>query len=374
MGAGREIAFNDTTHELTANSRVNIYQVLNGALSMLAHFDGSVTVNTSSEFSDFNYTFPRTVVKVPLALPVVTLAVSVALLATTIIVLILFVYYRESPDIKAMSPLLSYIILFSCLLLYASIVGTSIRNIVVSRQAYAGLCASEQVFFLLGVQLIFATLCIRLTRVSRIFFNFNPVGEGWSDRYLAMYIGITSLITVFLLIVWLSLDDFSTREDIVFLPDASPPHYTITLHCDAERSPIFLSLIFGYIGIFVVIAMILAVKTRKVRIDVFRDTKSVNIFIFCSAGILSLLIPLSFITASIEGFTYMILSYLFQVTSLIGVAIACLCSLFIPKIHLARTISTRPRSKSSGSCYKPEEGFRNSSYRNSTTRNSAHMK
>ncbi len=374
MGAGGEIAFNNSTHELIADTRVNIYQVINGALLFLAHFNGSVTFNVSAELSNFSYTFERMIVRIPLALPVSTLVVSAAFLVITIIVLVLFIYYREAPDVKAMSPFLSYIIVFSCLLLYASVVGAAIRNIIGSRQAYAVLCASEQVFFVLGMQLIFATLCIRLLRVSRIFFNFDPVGETWSDKYLAVYIGITAIITVFLLIIWLAVGDFAAGEDIRFLPSANPPHYTVTLSCSAKHRPVFLALTFGYIVIYMAIAVVLAIRTRKVRIDVFRDTKSVNVFIFCSTGILSLCIPLSFITASLEGVTNMIISYLFLVTSLIAVAVACICLLFLPKIHLARTAPTRPRSKSTGamssrgrlsSCNKPpEEGLRNSAHIN----------
>lgn len=367
-GAGGKIAFDDATHELTANARVNIYQVLGGVLSFLTQFNGSepVTINTSSRISNFSYTFSATVIRIPILLPVLTLAGDVLIFAVAIIIFILFIHYRESPDIKATSPLLSYIILFSCVLLLVAVGGTAIRSIVTNSHAYAALCASEQVFFALGVQLIFATLCIRLLRVSRIFFNFDPVGQAWSDRYLAGYVGISALITVFLVIIWLSLDDFTTREDMVFLPDASPPHYSVTISCSAERMPIFISLIFGYIAIFVVVAIVLAIKTRKVHIDVFRDTKSVNGFIFCSAGILSLLVTLSFITANIKGLTYMIISYLFLVTSLMGVAVACLCFLFIPKIHLARTLPTRPRTKSSGSCSKHEDrGVKNAGYRSS---------
>ena len=363
MGAGGPINFNSTTHELTSDSRINIFQVLNGALSSLGHFKGSLILNASRELLSFNSTFPRVIVRLHLALPVVTLVVDILCLALTIVVMILFTYYRESPDIKATSPLLSYIILFSCILLYLSVGMTAIRHIFSSGQAFAALCASEEVFFVLGVQLIFATLCIRLFRVSRIFFNLDPVGTAWSDRYLALYIGITVIITVILLVFWIAFGDFSVGEEETFMPDAKPPVYSISLSCNAEHSPIFLTLIFGYIVIFMAIVVILAIKTRKVRIDVFRDTKSVSAFVFCSVGILSLFIPLSFITASISGLTYLILSYLFKVTSLLAVAVACICFLYIPKIFVARTYVNRPRSKSrSSTCYKSEEGFRSSAY------------
>lgn len=345
-GAGGDISFNNKTHELIANSRVNIYQVNDGKLSILAQFDGAIINFTAS--LNISYTFDSVIVRLPLALPVITLVIVALCIIATIITLVIFIHYRNSPNIKATSPLISYIILFSCFLLYASVSATATRYGFATGQVYAHLCASEQFFFTVGVQLIFASLCVRLLRVSRIFFNYNPMGVGWSDKVLALYIGTIVLVTVFLMVVWLAIGEFSVGKSVDFIPDDDPPHYEVELSCNAMIQPLFLSLVLGYTGLFMVLVMILAIKTRKVSIDVFKDTKSVNIFVFCSVGILALFVPLSYITEYLNGRIALILSYLFRVTSVIVVAVLCVCLLFIPKIYLALFPSSRPRSKSVG--------------------------
>lgn len=333
-GAGGEISFDSTTHELqSSNSLVNVHQVTNGGLSLLTQFDGILTEN-NTRFSNISYTFDSIVIRLPLALPVSTLVIVALCIVVTLGVLIFFVHYRHSRDIKATSPLLSLITLLSCFLLYVSAVLTAVRHGFATGQTYANLCASEQFFLVLGVQIIFATLFVRLLRVARIFFKYNPIGVAWTDKALTVYISVIVLITVILFVIWFSLGGFTVEEMVDFVPRSDPPRYTLQLSCSAHKKPLFLALVWGYSAIFMLLVLILAVKTRKVSIDIFKDTKTVNAFIFCSVGILSLFVPLSYITTTLTGTAAQILSYIFQVSSVIVVAVACVILLFVPKIYL----------------------------------------
>lgn len=347
-GASGEVSFNETTHELTVASKVNISQVFDGSLILLAQYDGAITEKGNQSLSVVHNTFERMIIRLSLALPLSTLVVVGLCLAVTLITFILFVIYRDSVEIKATSPLLSYIILFACILLYTSAGITAVRHGFASGQIYANLCASEQFFFALGVQVIFATLFVRLLRVFRIFFNLDPIGTAWSDKYLALYVTIIVLVTLFLSLLWLGIEDFDAGEREEFIADSSPPYFAVYLSCDAQYQSIFLSLIWGYTALVMILVIILAIKTRKVSIDIFKDTKSVNAFVFCSVGIFALFTPLSYITASFTSMAAMILSYLFQVVSIIIVSVACICLLFLPKIYLALfgPGPSKPRSKS----------------------------
>lgn len=346
-GAGGEISFDNVTHELVVKSRVTIHQVSKGVLSTLAQFDGEITESGSNPLN-ISYTFETRIIRLPLSLPAITLVVIGLCSIVTLITLIFFITYRNSLDIKATSPLLSYIILFSCFLLYISVGATAVRHGFASGRTYASLCAGEQFFFVLGVQIIFATLFVRLLRVARIFFKYTPIGKAWSDKFLALYIAAKTLVAFSLLVVWVAIDDFSAEERKDFLPNNSPPHFTSHLSCAAEKQPVFLTLVWIYTGIIMVLVLFLAIKTRKISIDIFKDTKSVNAFIFCSVGVFALFIPLSYITASFTGTTALIFSYLFQVTSVIVVAMACISLLFLPKIYLSLFTVSKPHSKSVG--------------------------
>jgi hypothetical protein len=345
-GAGGEVSFDNTTHELIANSQVNIYQVSNGSLSLLTKFSDGVINERANSLSNISYTFERTIFHLPLALPVITLVVIGLCITITLITFIFFVVYRNSLEIKATSPLLSHISLSACFLLYISAAATAAKHGFASGQIYANLCASEQFFFVLGVQLIFATLFVRLLRVSRIFFNLDPIGKAWSDKYLALYISAIVLVSLFLSVLWLSIGNFQVGMREEFISGADPPYFSVHLTCDAEYTPVFLSLIWGYAGLLMLLVVILAIKTRKVTIDIFKDTKSVNAFVFCSVGIFALFVPIAIITASFTSLAAMILSYLFQVASVIVVAMACISFLFLPKIYSAVFATPASRSAS----------------------------
>ena len=356
-GAGGAISFDSSTHQLTANSRVNIYQVLNRTPSLIGTFNGLIAYKDVDGLDGINYTFERVVIRPPLALSAFILGVVGLFAVVTIVIFILFLRYRNSPDIKATSPILSYIILFACLLLYTSVALTTARYGFATGQTYANFCASERFLYAVGVQLIFATLFIRLLRVSRIFFNYEPVGASWSDQALCLYIGIMLLFTVLLMVLWLAIGNFNAEERVVFLSERSLPHFEIELRCVAKNQSVFLALLFSYTGLVMLMVTVLAIKTRKVTIDIFKDTKSVSVFVFCSVGILALFVPLSFITVNSPGTVALILSYVFHAFALLVVATACLCLLFIPKIYMALFPSEEPRSKSmtnrSSSCYGP---------------------
>lgn len=198
---------------------------------------------------------------------------------------------------------------------------------------------------MLGVQIIYATLFVRLLRVARIFFKYTPIGKAWSDKFLALYITAATLVSLSLLVIWVAVDDFSVGERKEFLPNASPPHSTNHLSCAAKKDHVFYTLLWVYTGIIMLLVLFLAVKTRKISIDIYKDTKSVNTFIFCSVGVCALFVPLSHITASFTGTTALICSYLFQVASVIVVAVACISLLFLPKIYLSLFTVSRPHSK-----------------------------
>ena len=338
-GAGGDISFNAITHTLIADSGVDMYQIFSGKLQDLAYYNGTeITLKNTSALSNISHTFERRFVLLPLPLPVITLIVVGVCTILTTIVLILFIYYRKAPYIKATSPLFSYIILFSCFFLFISAALSAVQYGFTSDKTYGILCLCDQWFFAIGIQAIFATLFIRLLRVSRIFFNYNPVGKAWSDQVLTLCILAIVMGTVIIHIAWTVVEGpaFSKKEDFIY--NGEPPYYNVELRCDTARNPIFISFAFAYPAVFMLGVLILAIKTRKVRIDSFKDTKTVNIFVFCSVGILALCIPISLILAESSGSTTMILSFVFREVAIITVAVTCVSLLFIPKIYLAKYV------------------------------------
>ncbi len=371
-GAGGNINFDNTTHQLTGYSGVNMHQIFDGKLQYLAYYNGSIHISYNSNTSlNLSYTFEAILIRLPLELPIITLVLVVIGVFVTAIVAFLFIYYRNTSDIKATTPVLSYIILFSCFLLYASVGLTAVRYGFATGEVYAQCCISEQWFFIVGMQFIFVTLSVRLLRVLRLFFNVKRIGAAWSDKALILYICAIVSVSIVMLTIWSILNDMTVGRREQFIYDGNPPHFIVELSCNAENDAIFLSLLLGYTGLFMAPLLILAIKTRKVHIDSFKDTRSVNAFVFCSVGILALFIPLSYIFAETNGIVAIALSYSFRVASLLMVAITCISLLFIPKIYTAKfgkIKSSRPRLSSTGvatNYFTDEDGFtlkKNSAY------------
>lgn len=348
-GAGGEVSFSNLTHELTAAFGVNVYQIFDGK----SRFIGNVTGQDTSGLNDIDisYTYKRVLVQVPLSLPIITLVLVAVLFVLTIAILVLFVHYRDAPYIKAASPVLSYIILLACFFLDVSIALAAVRYGLVTGRAYAACCISEQWFTIIGIQLIFGTLFFRLVRVARIFFDIRNVDKYWSDKWLTFYVFGTILLPMLLLLLWTLLTDLGISESETFVHNGDPPYFSIEIKCIAEENGLFPGLIYAYVIIFMLLVMIFAIKTRKVTIESFKDTRSVNSFVFCSVITLALFLPLSFIFGTSTGVQDLTLSYLFKVGSISVVVCACLCLLFVPKIYAAR-YKREVRRKSIGSSYQ----------------------
>ena len=360
-GAGGTISFNKSTHELEARIGVNIYQINKSKLVPFAYYNGTAdSIARMSGYHDISDGFGEHIKRVHVALSVTILTVIVILAVVGIIVLILFVYHWNAPDIKATSPILSITILLACYFLYVSAIFTAVRSsFTTDTETFAVLCTVEWWTFIIGIQLIFATLFMRLLRVYRIFFHYQKVGKLWSDGGILVFIALLSSLSIILLILWTAIDRLRTDEFEVFLSTGDSPHIDVYLNCESDYLGAWLGIIIGYNGLIMLAVLALAIMTRKVKIESFRDTKEVNAFVFITVFIIVVCIPLSLI---LQGATDAALysTFVLRELCLILVPVACKAFVFAPKIYYAHFDDpTRRRSSfaTSGKCTKPRSSF-----------------
>ena len=360
-GAVGVVAFNNTTHELKMRIGVNIYQIVNSMLLPFAYYNGTSNSITQLEGydPDISDRFEEKIKRVYIALSLSILSVVAVLIVAAIIVLTLFIYNWNSPDIKATSPILSIIILLACLLLYVSAIFTAVREAFTTGETFAVLCTMEWWTFVIGIQLIFATLFLRLMRVYRIFFHYQKVGKIWSDGGLLVFIAFLSSVSIILLILWTGIDGLRTTELKVFLLTRDGPHFDVYLNCLSDYLGVWLGLILGYTGLIMIAVLALAIMIRKVRIESFRDTKEVNAFVFTTVFLITVFIPLSLLLqGSSESALYS--TFVLREFCLILVPIACKVFMFAPKIYYAHhDHPTRHKSsfQTSGKCANPRSSF-----------------
>ena len=200
---------------------------------------------------------------------------------------------------------------------------------------------------------------MRLLRVYRIFFHYQKVGKLWSDGGILVFIALLSSLSIILLILWTAIDRLRTDEFEVFLSTGDSPHIDVYLNCESDYLGAWLGIIIGYNGLIMLAVLALAIMTRKVKIESFRDTKEVNAFVFITVFIIVVCIPLSLI---LQGATDAALysTFVLRELCLILVPVACKAFVFAPKIYYAHFDDpTRRRSSfaTSGKCTKPRSSF-----------------
>ena len=328
-GALGPINFNGSQDVKTT---VNIFQVRKGKVHHIADYEPVPKRLTLFETVDVpRDTFDREVERISRAFPILIFILASLLIIVTTAVLVLFVYYWKAPDIKATSPILSLVILVGCYFLYIA------TFIVASREYATGsgfsfLCNAEIWFAEIGIELIFATLLVRILRVYHIFNKYQPqkIGKLWSDKILLVMILLIVSGLLVILVVWAAIDPFETTKVEELDLTENPPHYDVLLQCSSEADILlWLCVVSIYPGITGVLVLVLAIKTRRIKMESFKDTKKVSAYIFSDVIFVGFFFPLSLIFFFIEipegTFVFRVLTYMLA-------AALCKVFLFAPKI------------------------------------------
>ena len=325
------------TDEREAETMVDILQVKNGSAVRIGYYNPQ-SQNLALQLlpetlpqDDFGKVRRR----LNPAAPIVTLTVTAILIVATTVVLFLFLYHWNKPAIKATGPFLGLILLFGCYVLYMAVLLVAVREY---HNNFGQLCQAIFWFGYIGIELIYATLFARLLRVYRFFFYVfeKPVKRWWSDWSMIVLILLIVSIVVLVLLLWSTVDPLITTESSFFDASARPPSYSVTLFCFSNFFWIWLSLIFyGYNSLTILAVCILAVMTRNIKHECFKDTKKVNAFVFVS--ILALIICFGFATTfAATNVEEIELAYTFDCLPYVLIAVFCKVFLFLPKVWSAR--------------------------------------
>jgi len=348
-GALGRIAFNGDREVVT---EVDIFHVRGSEMIHVGCYN-PLTRNLTVQLSQGrvpNGDFEDVVLLIPLAFPIVTFVIIAALLVFTTVVLVLFIYYWNKPSIKATSPYLSVLIFAGCYTVYTGTLLSSARE-VLDPKLFGTMCQAEVWFTATGMQLIFSALFMRLLRIYRLFFFvFETPGKFWSDQVMVIASFIPVSITILLLTLWSILDPIST-DYAVSLSEQMNEFPRVGAICGGTY-PLWASVIvFGVNGVTIVAVVFLAVLTRKVHLDSFKDSKQVNLFVFSTVVCLCTWFP--YALTFVQVIPIPEAGYCFSVFPYLVVPFLCKVFLFLPKIwssrHERRTVRRRKSSRSRSS-------------------------
>ena len=334
-GALGDIAFSDEREVVTI---VDIFQVREGKMIHVGHYNpltGNVTVLYQlSEIpkDDFGERDEP-----PSGLLIATLVLAAILFVFTTVVLVLFIYYWNKPSIKATSPSLSILILVGCYMLYIGCLCAGLRELM-DFTHFSSSCLAQLWFCVIGMQMIYSTLFMRLLRIYRLFFfAFKEPGKLWSNRAMFVFTFIPVSVAILAMTLWSALDPIESNMLREFEPTHDPPQYRIREICRSNALSIWLSVIlYGVNGFTVLAVVVLALLTRKVHLECFKDTKHVNIFVYSTVLCLCAWIPyLYVITLNAEN-DIAVASYIVSVYPYFMIPFLCKVFLFLPKIWSSR--------------------------------------
>ena len=244
--------------------------------------------------------------------------------------LVLIIKWKKEREVKAISPLLSILMMIGCYFLCsAPLFMIMYRMLIIDNMALVTSLCHLKVWASIGMELILSTLFLKLLRIYHIFHAKRMImmSDYWVDKYLVIYALLICVGKVILLILWNIITPISSKVTQEYIPVGNGlPYYWATTHC--VTSTVWLSVILLYSGVLLFMIVVLAIETRHIKNNSYKDTKKVNAFIFLVIIVLTISISLWII---FEAIKIEVGANISEWMTYLSVPLLCQVCLFIPK-------------------------------------------
>lgn len=284
---------------------VDIFQVRDGKSIPIGLYDAT---KKHVEFRrDFNRSsvpkdrFDTRSQLIPMWLGSLVLSLNCMLIVLTLFNTVTIIWLRNEPEIKSSSFYLSLVILIGCYsLLFSPILLTVQMTFLIADTRFpVALCTLEFWLFLNGINIILATLLVRLFRIFHIFRSYHSTGKFWLDKYLIFYVALICSPMLILHVIQSVVDPFHLETKKKFASSTNP-YKLVKRHCSRQFQYVWLTLSFILIVLVMISVITFAVRTRHIKRKHYKDTKKVNMFLFSVCITYSIFIPLWLILHSID--------------------------------------------------------------------------
>ena len=341
-GASGEFVFsNSSTQQLERT--VQITQIKNGSFIVVGHLhtsEPSTYINVS-RLGDVLPTVDvlRVYDTLHIAATIIfVLSISLCFVFVSL-VFIVFITYRNQPEVKATSRYLSLCIFAgSYLILFGALTHTMGSHFVIdTASARNATCIVTTSASGIGLDLILATTLAKALRIAYVFTHFKTIGKAWSDQALLVLIALIVSGKVTVLVLWFSLDPYYIADQDTYVNEKG--FVSVTQYCYSKQVGVWLSLVFAYTGVLCVVLVVLAYRTRRIKRGNFKDTKKLNALI---AGIIMTSVLFTAMWGVLRLSGYSQISKFIPSIGYMIVPLLCQVLLFIPKLipPLKRHIKT----------------------------------
>lgn len=275
LGKLGDISFN---RKQKTQTHITIYQMIDGTQQKLGLYKPRENTSYFENYPNSNIPsdeLTRVYMFLPVPVEAVLMAVVVACVLITLLNMILYLYYRNEPEMKASSVGLSMIIYLSSYLMYIGS-GVNITSSSMYNDSDMGCLAPIWTIFP-GGDIILSTLIVKLCRIYHIFSYFGKVGKVCSDKSLLIMILLILLGKVAILSIWTALDQFRIKDIVTYhTVQGKPPFYEVIQHCHSHSFAIWITITLAYTATIGCVLAFASFKTRKVHRKDFKDTKKIN--------------------------------------------------------------------------------------------------
>ena len=260
-----------TFHNIQNNTpAVYFLQVRNGTATRVATvLNGTVAEN--QWLQEEHLPRGRLLVRVNTVYPTWLAAIEIIVSGSFItLTLFLLVYYRNEPEIKATSWSLSLLIFVGCYLIVIYLALLTVRG---SMQPTFNICPLLVWLSAVSHTLVLAVVFVKLARVYRIFYQYTQLGPLCSNKALAIYALALCSPSVVILTIMTSIKSYKWSIRTTKHSDYVEVLYVCQGNIDSYYTALYL-----YTVLLTVAVVTVAIKTRKLRLKNFKDTKTVNVF------------------------------------------------------------------------------------------------
>ena len=341
------------------NSEINIFQVINGSQVIIGTYNADQGSNITflRNVTPPGDTFERRTITLPQWLSYSFAVLTSFCFVFTTVILLILLWFRNRPEVKASSLYLNLLIFAGCYATYiAAEMRTVSRGVVISNgHLFTLVCNLEVWFGSIGMNLIFSTLLVRLFRIRYIFHKkYGKRSKYLEDHYLFLMVLFLCGVGVAILIPWTIVDKIRKTTTENYISDAKPPHFEVHSICHSDNLGIWLAASFSYLGIIIALVVFMAIQTRKIKLSNFKDTKKVNAYVAFTVITICILVPLWFVTDIAIGND--IVGHVFLGLAFVAVGFYCQLYIFVPQVVL--TIKNRNKEVKKRSSGVPEYKIR----------------
>ncbi|KAH8334117.1 hypothetical protein KR059_006799 [Drosophila kikkawai] len=259
----------------------------------------------------------------------VGIALAIAFLAFNL-------HFRKLKAIKLSSPKLSNITAVGCIFVYATVIllGLDHSTLPSAEDSFATVCTARVYLLSAGFSLAFGSMFAKTYRVHRIFTRTGSVFKDkmLQDIQLILLVGGLLLVDALLVTLWVATDPMERHLHNLTLEisaiDRSVVYQPQVEVCRSQHTQTWLSVLYAYKGLLLVVGVYMAWETRHVKIPALNDSQYIGVSVYSVVITSAIVVVLANLISERVTLAFITITALILTSTT-----ATLCLLFIPKLH-----------------------------------------